>query len=181
MNSEAIHQQLGKVYLDSAARDVHGHLATLAYYARGKRVVELGVYDCSTTWALLAGEPLCLHSYDIARRDEVNQVEELVQPPFFRFTEADSLLIELEEHDVLYIDTLHTREQLSQELNLHCAKVRDFILMHDTVTFGTVDQFGESPGMWLAVQEFLGSHPEWKLRDHFTHNNGLTIIERVWL
>ena len=34
-------------------------------------------------------------------------------------------------------------------------------------------------GLWPAVEEFLIEHPEWKLKERYTHNNGLTILQRV--
>ena len=34
-------------------------------------------------------------------------------------------------------------------------------------------------GLWPAIQEFLDVNPEWKLKERFTNNNGLTILERV--
>jgi Methyltransferase domain len=34
-------------------------------------------------------------------------------------------------------------------------------------------------GLRPAVEEFLASHPEWRLRERFTNCNGLTVLERV--
>jgi hypothetical protein len=34
-------------------------------------------------------------------------------------------------------------------------------------------------GIWPAIQEHLDEHPEWRLAARFTHNNGLTVLERV--
>jgi hypothetical protein len=35
-------------------------------------------------------------------------------------------------------------------------------------------------GIWPAVVEFLLSHKgEWRLKERFTNNNGLTVLERV--
>jgi hypothetical protein len=34
-------------------------------------------------------------------------------------------------------------------------------------------------GLWPAVEEFLIDHPEWRLKERFTNNNGLTVLERV--
>jgi hypothetical protein len=30
----------------------------------------------------------------------------------------------------------------------------------------------------LGTEEFLATHPEWKLEQRFTNNNGLTILAR---
>jgi len=34
-------------------------------------------------------------------------------------------------------------------------------------------------GLWPAIREFLGTHPEWKIEKRFKNNNGLTILARV--
>jgi len=38
---------------------------------------------------------------------------------------------------------------------------------------------GDGKGLWPAVEEFINEHPEWKIKERFTNNNGLTILERV--
>jgi hypothetical protein len=38
---------------------------------------------------------------------------------------------------------------------------------------------GDGTGIWRAIEEFLDTHPEWVLKERFTHNNGFTIIEKV--
>jgi hypothetical protein len=30
-----------------------------------------------------------------------------------------------------------------------------------------------------AIAEFLSAHPEWKVRERFVNNNGLTVLERI--
>jgi len=34
-------------------------------------------------------------------------------------------------------------------------------------------------GLWHAIEEFLVEHPEWKIKERFRNNNGLTILCRV--
>jgi hypothetical protein len=34
-------------------------------------------------------------------------------------------------------------------------------------------------GLWPAVEEFLQENKNWSLKERFTHNNGLTILERT--
>jgi hypothetical protein len=34
-------------------------------------------------------------------------------------------------------------------------------------------------GLWPAVVLFLEMHPEWRVKERFTNNNGLTVLERV--
>ena len=34
-------------------------------------------------------------------------------------------------------------------------------------------------GLWPAISEFLEANQDWKLKERYTNNNGLTILERV--
>ena len=94
--------------------------------------------------------------------------------------------IEIEETDLLFLDTWHAYKQLKAELELHSPKVRKYIVFHDTTTYGDIDETnyeilgsewkGEGIGIWRAIEEFLQSNPEWELIERFTNCNGLTII-----
>lgn len=95
-------------------------------------------------------------------------------------TTADDFAIE--PTDLLFIDTLHVYDQLKKELDRHAACVRQFIIMHDTTTFGEIgepiDGSPNARGLWPAIEEFLESHCDWQLRERFTNNNGLTVLSR---
>ena len=161
--------------------DMCEHMDVIRFYAsQCVRVVELGVYDCTSTWALLAGCPKKLTSYDIERRAEVSEVESAAQGSGteFKFVLASSLEVELEECDLLFVDSMHTYEHLKQELALHAGKVTRYIIMHDTTTFGEVDQSGEGRGLWPAVEEFLAAHPKWALAERRTNCHGLSVLKK---
>jgi hypothetical protein len=95
----------------------------------------------------------------------------------------------LKETDLLFLDTWHAYKQLKAELELHASKVRKYILFHDTTSFATCDErsyeslgeewIGDQKGIWLAIEEFLQSNPEWKLIERFENNNGLTVIGKI--
>ena len=96
----------------------------------------------------------------------------------FVFHQADVLWVDIEETDLLFIDTLHDYEQLVQELALHARKARKYIVLHDTTTFG---ETGETPGhrgLWPAVEEFL-SRGGFQVKERYSNNNGLTVLERI--
>ncbi len=177
-----------QLILDTFARvareptDMIEHMDVIkAYSEKCRTVVEFGVYDCTSTWALLAGLPERLTSYDIARRHEVDDVEAAARfaNTSFRFVLADSTSVEIEESDLLFIDSMHTYEHLVKELAMHASKVKKFILLHDTTTFGNVDQSGVGRGLWPAIEEFLAAHTEWCLKERFVNCHGLTVLERV--
>ena len=77
--------------------DMQGHMDVIKSYAsKAATIAEFGVYDCTSTWALLAGRPQQLTSYDIARRAEVDDVERVAASSglSFKFVLADSILLE---------------------------------------------------------------------------------------
>lgn len=169
--------------------DINEHLPTLHKYAREcEHITEMGVRWIVSTWAFLAARPKKMISYDIknpmywgakiedvllmARNEDLNYV----------FVEADVLKITIEPTDLLFLDTIHNYAQVKEELRLHANKVRKYIIFHDTVTYGNVDESSDSPnskGIGLAIVEFLQKHPDWYLREQCINNNGLIVIART--
>jgi cephalosporin hydroxylase len=164
----------------AVSSDINEHLPTLKRYAeQSETVVELGMRKIVSTWAFLAGKPKQLISVDITHpRDygaDLWEVEDAAREAGieFDFVLKSSLEIDLPEHDFLFIDTLHTYDQLTAELERHHPKVKKFIAMHDTNLSGDPDN------MRGAVNDFLDRHREWEVAEHFDNNNGLTILKRV--
>ena len=161
--------------------DINEHLPTLRRYATEcRRVTEFGVRDVWSTWALLAARPTRLVSYDIAPCP-IEQAQQAAREVGidFRFVVGDTLQIVIDPTEMLFIDTNHVYSHLKAELERHADKVSRFIALHDTTTYGNVGADGRTPGLWGAVEEFLAAHPEWKLRERFTNNNGLTVLARA--
>jgi hypothetical protein len=161
--------------------DIFEHMPTLKEYAsRVEHITEFGVRTGRSTIALLAGKPQIMHSYDIDGQtfgnNELYTKLAKEQGTDFKFIIADDRKVEIEETDLLFIDTNHTYEQLNTELSLHANKVRRYIILHDTAVppwNGACD----SPGMWVAVGNLL-SKGEWYVHKVFTNNNGLTVLAR---
>ena len=159
--------------------DINENLPVLKKYAElSETIVELGVRGIVSTWALLAGKPKSLVSVDIEHPQnhggdlwEVMDAceEEGIQ---FSFVQNSSLEISLPDIDMLFIDTLHTYDQLTAELERHSNKVKKYIAMHDTA-------IPDLPEMTKAVNDFLDKHPEWKIKEHHSNCNGMTILHRV--
>jgi hypothetical protein len=161
------------------------HLPTLKRYTEEcKHVTEFGVDHVVSTWALLAGNPDKVVSYDQRRLSEVEHLLDVTSKEKcnFTFVEQSTLECVIEETDLLFIDTLHSYKQLSQELERHHSKVKKYIIMHDTVTFGEMSDEAEgrrsAPGLNQAIRDFQAAHPEWKTYEVYYNNNGLTILKR---
>lgn len=180
--------QIYKTQCDTAS-DINEHLPTLYKYAKQcQHVTEMGVRWIVSTWAFLAAQPKKVISYDIKNPSEwgadIKQVLQMARDEDLNyiFVEADVLKIEIEETDLLFIDTLHNYAQLKEELRLHASKVRKYIIFHDTVSYGNVDESNDQPnskGIVPAIMEFLQENPNWYLREQFLNNNGLLVIARI--
>jgi hypothetical protein len=160
--------------------DIKDHLPKLRAHAGiCDHVTEFGVRGGNSTIALLAGQPKTLISYDLVNCDVVKELKALECDTQFRFIVGDSKEVEIEETDMLFIDTHHTCKQLSIELEKHCDKVKKWIVMHDTETFGSSDEGGGGMGLMYAIEEFLVHHNEWGIQSMTKACNGLMILNRL--
>lgn len=165
--------------------DIKEHLPVLQNYAsKCHHITELGVRKGVSTWAFLASKANILVSIDVHYPEEFggnlaeicSAAEEANKE--FHFILADDLSIELSDTSLLFIDTLHVYRHLKAELTLHADRAKKFIIIHNTEIYGRVGADGGT-GLFNAIHEFLQSHPEWHIREVFTNNNGLTILERI--
>lgn len=171
--------------------DIYQHMPVLRRYAEEcKHVTEMGVRWGASTLAFIMAKPEKLISYDIQSTPEIEQI---MQHSYegHTFVIADSLSIDIEPTELLFIDTLHTYNQLVLELDKHSPNVSKYIILHDTTTFAFVDEEIYShasdklkemdvhqKGLRTAMNDFLKNNGEWKLYEDLTNNNGLSILKR---
>jgi GT2 family glycosyltransferase/Flp pilus assembly protein TadD len=159
--------------------DVNEHLPTLYALAKEcEHVTELGTRGAVSTTALLYAQPKKLVCYDRVKCPPVDKLAALAGETEFVFHQDDVLWVTIEETDLLFIDTWHVYEQLSEELRLHASAARKYVVLHDTTTFGEQGEAAGHRGLWPAVEEFL-AQGTFRLKQRFTHNNGLTVLERI--
>ena len=127
-----------------------------------------------------------LRAYDLNLTDSVNDLIEAANQLRIdaQYKQKNVLEIEIEETDLLFIDTLHRYEQLAEELRLHAKKAKKYLILHDTQTYGTleeqVDGMGSSIGLLPAMIHYLIENPGvWEFKIHSVNNNDLTVLERV--
>jgi len=163
--------------------DIEQHLPTLKRYAEEcEHVTELGVGLVNSTYGLLMGKPKTMISYDF-QPQLVDHIPDLVKEDTdYKFILDNTRFIEIEETDLLFIDTAHDYRQLKVELEKHANKSRKYIIMHDTTTFEFSDENDDqqpgTKGLWPAIEEFLAVNPHWVIHERYTNNNGLTILKR---
>jgi GT2 family glycosyltransferase len=159
--------------------DIYEHCPTLYALAKECRhVTEFGTRTGVSTTALLYAQPEVLVCYDRRQLAPVAQLQALAGRTQFVFHQADDLTVDIDETDLLFIDTWHVYEQLQAELRRHAGKVRRYLVLHDTTTFGEVGETPGHQGLWPAVEEFL-RQGSFRLRQRYANNHGLTVLEAV--
>jgi len=183
--------------------EINEHLPTLYSLAKEvNSIVELGVCYGKSTRALLASGTK-LRSYDVWTEPRVLQLFEYSKNigNDVEYIQKNSVKTEIEECEMLFIDSWHHYYQLRKELKLHSDKVKKYIVLHDTVSCGSSGEDWKSwgngsqtqyetlcndldtdkidnIGINSAIFEFLSDHPEWNVKKHYKNNNGLTVLQK---
>jgi hypothetical protein len=172
--------------------DINRHMQLLYDLASEcETVIEMGCRTGNSTRAFLHAD-VKLKSYDINIDVGVKQIfdEAVKYGKEVEYIRGNTLRIEIEECDFLFIDTLHQMKQLREELKLHGNKARKYLAFHDTHTFGCRDEKAEwrqdqqtpvppeNEGLIGPVIDFVIANPHWKFKIHRSFNNGLTVLER---
>lgn len=194
MNVEELYLKHVNHPSDYKSTDINEHLPTLKSYSeKYDHITEMGVRWGSSTLAFLAGNTNKLISYDIKITNEVDyiiNISKTVDTDFI-FNKKDTLSVDIEPTDVLFIDTLHTYNQLYNELKKHSKKVKYHILLHDTVSFREEDEVlynhasnlvknmpDTKKGLYPAVIDFISMNNDWHIEKEYKNNNGLMILSR---
>lgn len=180
-------QKIQKEYTNATITpsDINEHVPVLYEISENcNHITEMGVRSGVSTRAFLMTNAK-LVCYDIV--EDQNVVELIKEAREFgkdvSFIKADVLKIDIEETDLLFIDTLHTYGQLKEELNRHANKVKKYIAFHDTNTYGLKNEVSDTryekkQGLIPAIIEFLIENKSWRFKKFLTNNNGLTILEK---
>jgi hypothetical protein len=167
--------------------DIDEHLPVLR--ALGEvcdHITEMGVRFGASSKAFLCCDATLI-SYDIEYNEQVNKLFEIAKDngKSVEYIIEDVLKTEIVPTDLLFIDTWHSNEQLRQELALHGDQAQQFLVFHDTQTYGLQDESWNKikpsePGCGLlpAIIDFVIENPHWQFHTHRTNCNGLTVLER---
>ncbi len=160
-------------HLKATPSDVNEHFdAIRACVTPGDVVVELGVREMVSTYALMANKPRQLISLDVVSPPEQNLVDAYYYAYHagvnFQFVQGDSTYADIKYMDVLFIDTLHLYSHVVKELWRHAGRTRKYIIFHDS----------KIPEVRACIQDFL-FNLDWKKKEEVRLGNGLFICERV--
>lgn len=163
--------------------DISPHMPLLRSLAdECDTVVEFGVRHGYSTVALVASRCRRVVSYDIEDPRMVLPGDSVGK---WGFVLADTSKLEtgdIPPCDLLFIDTLHTADQVRQELR-QAGMVRKYLAFHDTLTWGCRDE-GDQPdapirgGIIEPILQFLADNPAWRVKSHTAVCNGLTVLEK---
>lgn len=179
------------------------------YAKECESIIELGVRGVVSSWALVHGlsengksmKKILLNDIEPCDIDTLLNESKDTNVDISYEWKNDLDLDIIENVDMTFIDTWHVYAQLKRELDKFSKVTNKYIIMHDT----TVDEWhGETmrclggtrgaeiqskvtgfpvedimKGLWPAIEEFLENNSEWKMKERFTNNNGLTILERI--
>lgn len=165
--------------------DICEHMPTLQKYgSMCSHITEFGARHGSSTIALILAKAQYFISYDISITDNINILLNLSKSNNINFNFKQQNVIAsdfvIDETDLLFIDTLHTYNQLKVELNRHSSQVKKYIIIHDTETFKhRGEDRNNEKGLMDAIGEFINKNNVWVIEKIFTNNNGLTILKRT--
>jgi hypothetical protein len=173
---------------------ISAHLPRLRALADGLALaVEFGVKRGASSSALLMGAERVV-SYDVIATDEARQLKR-VAGERWDYRIADSRTADVPPSDLLFIDSLHSYEQVKAELE-HADGVRRYLVCHDVSTFGEVGAVGETGrqawtyvagkgsvpadclGIRPAIDELMIRDDSWRIAARYTDSHGLLVLER---
>lgn len=178
--------------------DINEHIPVLKKYAEEcDSITELGVRWVVSTFAFLFAHPKKITSIDLfhpshwgdVANNRMSYVERYAKNfnVKFNFLIGDSTVIDIQETDLLFIDSLHTYGQLKIELQKHANNCKKYIVLHDTTSFAFKDEgvdysnttlHTSKQGLWPAIEEFLEQNKHWYIVEKRSNNNGLTVLGR---
>ena len=151
--------------------NIDKHLPLLRHLgSQCETITELGSDIGFSTCAFLAAKPKHLRCVDVFIRPELEEVTQWApKGTKVLLEEGSSLEVEPRPCDLLFIDTLHTYDQVRAELERHGDTAAKFLVFHDTVSF---------PEIVPAIREWLSAHPEWIVREWSVIQSGMAVLER---
>lgn len=173
-------------WLLGVKRDLDEHMPTIQEYAdRCDHVTDLG-HRRESVAALVCSKAQHVTIYNPESADPVvKKLLELIprnkaveiQPK--KVSEAVHTVTEdIDDTDLLFVDTLMTFDRITRVLERFAPKVRKYIIIHDTKLFMQKGEDG-GPGIMFAVRSWLRNDPQW-FPVYLTDNQyGLAVYSRV--
>jgi hypothetical protein len=160
-------------------------------------------------WGLInsSGKNKKLFVFDISNCDVSQLVEDCFTSnvELIEHIPEDDLTVDItsESYDLCFIDTFHCYPHCYEELIKFSSHTKKYIILHDTTIDDQTSEcvrLGFEPNMYIhlvqryqnkytendfkrglghALTRFLFEHPEWKVIETFSNNNGLTVLSCI--
>ena len=140
-------------------------------------VTEIKRGACNSSFAFLAAQPKRLISYDSVIERGADLLLHFRGQTDVKLVQEESHSARIDPTDLLFIDSLHTYDQVRLELLNNHLQVRKFIVFHDTKTFGIKGE-GQEDGILRAINEFMAAQPSWETIYQSDQSHGLMILHR---
>jgi len=170
---------------NNGGSDISLSLPVIHFYAgKCKHITEFGVRNGYSCVALMfgVGKEGKLISYDITHTDFINEFKEVCKNEGYNWIFNQKSTIDedlnIEETDLLFIDTVHTRNHVDRELR-QVSRVRKYIIFHDSSTCYNQDSSSDHTmeGIGVSIENLLATN-QWDIEYQTYTNNGLMILER---
>ena len=134
---------------------------------------EFGIMQGTTLAAAMFAKPSSVQAVDIDLQ-WYNKANHLFEQ-YAELNEIDLSIIDGNSHDaninevdLLYIDSVHVSTHLLGELSIHNEKVKKYIVLHDTT---------HKPELYRTAKVWCRSNP-WNITKHDTRGVGYTVLQR---
>ena len=167
-------------FVKNQPSDINEHCETLRKVVAGKRVVDYGYRTNVSSIAIAAGKP---SQYTMISDKQPIEWPLLARElknakPELRIADNPKGVAFIPECDVVFLDTIHTASYIDKFLEVNAKSVKEWIVIHDSVTFGEQGEDG-GPGIMFAVRKFLRMNRNWTVFRHDRNNNGLILLTCV--
>ena len=136
-------------------------------------ITEFGHYQGCSTAAWLKCKPKNLITIDIGLHLDQKEYQKIAEENgiSFQCIIASSVEIDIEPTDLLFIDTMHTKEHTYLELKKNSNKVKKYLAFHDV----NPKRFGTQEGIdqWLIEEDI-----KWKTLYHDVEDCGFLVLEK---
>jgi predicted O-methyltransferase YrrM len=136
-------------------------------------ITEIGTYQGCSTSAWLKCLPKKLTCIDIVKNldDATFKNAATAAGIVFEYIISDCLKLEIDQTDLLFIDTIHTEEQVFKELLLHGEKANTYLAFHDVNPKKWTTKHGIDK--WLAV-----TNTRWTVYFDDNSGDGFLVLKR---
>lgn len=153
-----------------------------SYTSKIDHVTEIGVNIGNSTRGFMAGRPKRMVGIDIKYfGKDTQRIKDLASNNGidYKYIVADSLSIEIEPTDLLFLDGNHSYDYVFQELVKHSLNVSKWIFLHDITAEGRMSPVGKPYAVLKATYAFLEINNKWKVKLKDERHAGLMILERI--